>query len=434
MASTAHRKMNSTSSGMTWPIWQPLRPTLLLLCICLAAQLVLSSCSNSAHSAARATATPQVQLATTPRSLPLPALPLASAWGNVPITHLGTDMGDNRVFIFEIAATPDGQWLVGGVEPRDFIANTLRRLSYLALYNVRTRQVARIRALLQPQSQVLGVSIDDHWLAWSEATDQPTFFDWTMFLYNRDTGQVAELASAPRDATGHAAPGPNTPRVVSKGYVIWSQPLAPITQGNDASLKNAVVRLKDLATGQITTLATRAGQSTLAWPWAAWGQITSGTGRYITLKNMLTGQELRLQQQPVTVVLCGPSLAYDDTSGVYVNDDFSTNTGSGVVNPGVSIAAPRNVAEHLEFVTLNNRLVAWSQQIEQPPIWDRLLQRSVLLPTTNGRSDSWVGGRTLVWFEPEPQAQMTQDERNGLTPLETLNVIDTTTLPTAPRT
>lgn len=421
-----------TSRAGRRPIWPPHQSTLLLLCVCLAVQLALSSCSTTAPTTIKVTATPHVQLATTPWSLPLPALPLASAWGNIPITHLGTDMGDNRVFIFENAASPDGQWLVGVVEPRDFIANT-QRLSYLSLYNVRTRQVARIHALLQPQSQVLGVSIDDHWLAWSEATDQPSFFDWTMFLYNRDTGQITQLARAPHDATGHAAPGPNTPPVVSKGHVIWSQPLAPITQGDDASLKNVVVRLEDLATGQITTLATRAAMSTLAWPWAAWGQITSGTEGYITLKNMLTGQELRLQQQPATVVLCGPSLAYDDTSGVYVNDDVTTNAGSGVVNPGVSIAAPRNVAEHLEFVTLNNRLVAWSQQIEQPPVWDRLLQRPVLLPTTNGKSDSWVGGRTLVWFEPEPQSQVTQDERNGLTPLETLNVIDTTTLPTAPR-
>ena len=123
------------------------------------------------------------------------ALTLKEAWGNIPILSLPTDIGNNQALVFEQAATPDGQWLVGSIVPRDFEQNATQP-SYLALYNIHTRQIERIHALLAPKSQVLGASIDDHWIAWSEADDQPTFFDWTIFLYNRDSGQTRELALA----------------------------------------------------------------------------------------------------------------------------------------------------------------------------------------------------------------------------------------------
>jgi hypothetical protein len=57
----------------------------------------------------------------------------------------------------------------------------------------------------------------------------------------------------------------------------------------------------------------------------------------------------------------------------------------------------------------------------------------VILPVKNGQSESWVGGRTLVWSEPETKGQQDQDARTNLLPTPTLNVVDTTTLPSAPQ-
>jgi len=81
-------------------------------------------------------------------------------------------------------------------------------------------------------------------------------------------------------------------------------------------------------------------------------------------------------------------------------------------------------------VTLNDRLVAWAQE-SVTQVWDRTLRRLVILPVRNGQSDSWVGGRTLVWSEPEAKGQQKQDARNNLLPTPTLNVVDTTALPSA---
>lgn len=350
---------------------------------------------------------------------------MRSAWGAVPVAHLPTATGDNEAFDFQNAATPDGQWLVGTIVPRDFISNTTR-LSYLALYNVHSRQIMLLRALLHPQSQVLGASADAHWIAWSEADDQPSFFDWTMFALNRDTGRVIQLARAPRQ-NGQPAPGPSSPPVVDNGQVTWSQATAAVTPGDPTSLNKVVVRLEDLATGAVTTLATAGGQATLAWPWAAWAHSTGGGDGYVALKNLITGQELHLQQQPATFVLAGTSLAYDDSESVTLVDDITKN-----LNDGTIVASAANPGDHLEFVSLGDRLVAWNEQSTQPPVWDRAQHRLVILPVQNGMSDSWVGRRVLLWFEPEPAAQQARDERNGLIPTPTLNVVDTTVLPITP--
>lgn len=404
------------------PFRTPSRSFVLVFTVILLA-VMLTGCGSS--TAVKKTPTPTPTWPPIPTATPGP-LTLQQAWGNVPVFQLPTDMGNNQDFVVENAATPDGQWLVGVVSPRDFLTNTIR-LSYLALYNVRTKAIQRVRALLHPQSQVLGVSIDDHWIAWSEADDQPNFSDWTAFIYNRDTGQVRELAQA-FHVNGQATAGPNTPPVVSNNHVIWSEALAPIQQGNDASLQNAVVRIEDLTTGQVTTLATKAGESNLAWPWACWGQITTGGGGYVVFKNLVTGLQEQMQSQPATIALSGNSVAYDDTSSAYLIDDLS----KGVNTVQTVATAAVGQGEHIEFVSLNNRLVGWSQQSTQPPVWDRVQKRLVILPVMNGESDSWVGGRLLMWLEPEPAAQAAQDEQKGLDPTPTINVVDTSTLPTTP--
>jgi hypothetical protein len=120
-------------------------------------------------------------------------LNLATAWGAITIQRLPTAVDDKHVFVFENAATPDGGWLLGAIEPRNFINNSTE-LSVVALYNIATHQIQRIRLLLHPQSQIIGATVDDHWIVWSEAPDQPNFFDWTLFAYNRQTGAVRQLA------------------------------------------------------------------------------------------------------------------------------------------------------------------------------------------------------------------------------------------------
>jgi hypothetical protein len=397
-----------------WPSWSPSGIYALLLIL-----LLLTGCA-SASTTKQVAPTPTTTAVAT---IPAPLLPttLQKAWGNVTIHALPSGLPDNRVFVFLNAATPDGQWLIGANEPRDFIANTTR-LSYAVLYNIATQQMVTMHALLHPQSQILAASADDRWVVWSEADDQPDFFDWALFAYDRQSGQVRQLGQAALN-NGKPVQGPSPMPVVDHGKVIWGQPIGPVSPG---TLDNAVVRMDDLATGQVTTLATKAGNPYLAWPWVAWGQITTGSNGYVTLKNLETGQSEQLPAQPASLEIVGMSVAYDDTTSVFLINDIAQGTDHQQI-----LATAANVTDHLQFVSLNDRLVAWSQSTVTQ-VWDRALRRLVVLPVINGESDSWVGGRTLVWLEPEPKAQQDQDTRNGLTPTPTFKVIDTTTLPAAP--
>lgn len=331
------------------------------------------------------------------------------------------DAGRTHVFVFDNAATPDEQWLIGAIQPRDFINNTTK-LSYAVLYNVTSRQVVTMHALLHPQSQIFAASADGTWVVWSEADDQPNFFDWTMFAYNRHTRQVRQLAHAVREG-GQPVVGPAPYPVISAGHVIWGQPIGQVGPG---ALDNAVVRIEDLATGQVQTLAKRAGVPDLSWPWALWDQFTNDNntdGGVVTLKNLSTGQNETLPAQPGTIVLEGTSLARDDGVSVYLIDDFTKGTSTYT-----TLASASSLDDHLQYVTLNNRIVAWTSDAETQ-VYDRAMHRLVTLPVTRGVSTTWVGGQILLWGDPESQAQQDQDTKANLIPTSTLNIIDTSTLP-----
>jgi len=369
--------------------------------------LLLSGCAtNDVHPhptstsvAATATITP----IPTPNQTPLG---LHDAWGNVSIRSLPGTLAGNRQFILENAATPDGQWLVGVSQPADFVKNTTQP-SYLILYGVTTGQVVTMRQLLHQQSQVIGVSADDRWVVWSEAADQPNFFDWTLFAYDRQTHVVRQIAQAVRSENGPVH-GPVPYPVVDHGHVLWGQAIGEV--GSD-TLQNAVVMMEDLNTGEKTTLATKAGSPAIGWPWVAWDQQTTGSQGYVDLSNLVTGQHMTWSKQPATVAIAGTSIAYDDEYSIHIIDDFT----HAPINAQLITGATNG--DYAEFTSLNDRLIAWIST-SSSLVYDRVEHRLVELPPSSGVTPGvirWVMGRLLVWLD-----------------VSTLYVIDTRTLPTAP--
>jgi hypothetical protein len=386
---------------------------------------MLAGCSNSeAHSSvggqSKSAPNSVASGAATPTSpitawTPTPPVQLAQAWGNVNVVRLPLGYADNQQFVFEQAATPDGQWLVGEIEPVD-ILNNQTIVPQIALYNVATRQIRPIHQLLHPQSQIGTVATDGQWLVWSEAADQPSFFDWTMFAYDMQTGTVQMIAQAPM-ANGQPAPGPHSGPIVSNGYVAWSQPLAPVTQGDTASLKNIVVQLKNLSTGSVTTLATSAGEVAFSWPWVAWGQVVSATGGYVEIQNLVTKARQQLNAQPTSLALNGATLVYNTTfSDIVMIEDISKPlTGQTVFE--TSSPTPT----YIQFPSISTRLLAWNESSGSPVplVWDRVQHKTITLPTTSASQiyEAWTGGSLLVWDDTNP------------TPSGTLCMVNTSDLP-----
>jgi hypothetical protein len=345
----------------------------------------------------------------------------------VHITHLSGRLPGNLNFVFEYDATPDGQWIVGEVEPRDFADNNTF-LPYVALYNVGSHQVVRVHNLLNPHSQIGSVATDGTWIVWQEASHQPDFVDWVIEADNWRTGTFKRLAQAPTDANGVFYHGPQPQLAVDQGKALWSQTTGPIDPNDSSTSQNEEVRLADLNTGAITTLATSAFGAALSWPWAAWGVLTDANGNgFVQFKDMETGQTIRLNQTPDKLALSGTTAVYS----LYANEvDVIPDVSHSTVGRTIfQVTTPS-----LQSPVVSSRLVAWSYTDGPniPLVWDRQENVLVVLPTTYIQNYiAWTGGHLLAWLDsPETAAQQQQDGQNNLIPSLDMCIVDTNALPT----
>jgi hypothetical protein len=157
-------------------------------------------------------------------------------------------------------------------------------------------------------------------------------------------------------------------------------------------LSDIAVRECDLSSGSVRTLATSAGWPVISWPWTAWLVSTgNGTG-YVQVSNRQTGESRRIAATPPMLALDDATLAYPDAQSlsVWLLDDLATGTAPRMIARGT------DVTDHLEWVTLNARIVAWSQS-SATQVYDRAEQHLVTLPVTRGRSAVYVCGPLVVW-------------------------------------
>ncbi len=424
------------SSGRVerWASRLPLRVVALSLLVVLA---LVGCASTTAHQqpSGRQTFTTPTPIQPTPTQSitynnPAPTLTLAQAWGNVSIAQVPSLLPNGEIFQGGNNATPDGQWLIGEVEPRGEL-NNQSIYPQTALYNIHTLQLRVIRTLRSPQSRIDNISTDGRWLAWTDAVDPGSDYDWVMYLCDLQTGAIRTLATAAH-INGQAAVGPHAGPYISDGYAIWTEATAPVQQGNLNSLKNVLVQEESLFTGAITTLATSAFVQSFSWPWVAWGQYTSVGSGAVDLQNLVTQQHQQLNGEPAAFTLDGAAAALEDS------DDFQvqivSNIAQSVVPQTVFATDPTGNPE-LGYLSINDRLVAWEVNASDPTpvVWDRTQHVTVTLPTMNSPATfgAYVSGNALIWTYPAlSPAQEQAGEQQGLTPLSIYCIIDTSQLPT----
>ena len=309
------------------------------------------------------------------------------------------------------AGTPDGQWLIGSSGSQGFPSST--SAGDAVLYSVKDQTVRVMAGLGGPGTQMLSAAADERWVVWSEASDAPFFYAWRLMAFDRDSGHVREVAAAVRNASG-AVQGPYPAPSISHGQMVWGQAIAPVT-GTD-TIGNAVVKEADLASDTILTRATSAGMPVISWPWLAW-DVSTDAGGYVELENSVSGQAAKLEMTPPTFALDGDSAAYNDPNSqhVYLVENLNNAT------RGKLIAQAGSDAEHLEWITLNDRIVAWSHTT-LTEVYDRKLSEIVELPMHSGRSAVYVCGPLVVWGDTDPGRPT-----NGLA--TRLVMLDSTNLP-----
>ncbi len=345
-------------SGRRWRIWALIVP-LLSLAISADASGVMRSAAN-----------------------------LSAVASHAQIYRLRTLRLPGETLIFENAATPDGRYLLVGVQPRAF-PNTSAP-SAIALYDISSGTLTMLHPLLTPGSQIISATANDRWIAWSEASDENDFA-WTLFVADRRSGHVTQLAQAMRDASGQPYAGPAPQPCLLGDTLVWGQVIGPIAAPD---LHNAVVRAMHLPDGAITTLATSAGAPSCGDPWVGWEQSDTGAPG-VVVRNMQTGKQRLFTISASSLALTGASMAYidGDLQAVHLIDDLATDA------TPITIASGTN----LQFVSLSSRYVAWNAA-GPAQAWDRAARRLItpaLLPGTT-LSATWAGADLLVWFDADP--------------------------------
>jgi len=338
------------------------------------------------------------------------------AWGPVSIRRLPIPIGADRHFVFDNAGTSDGKYLIGISQPNAF-PNT-QDPSYAVLYDVANGALQQMAELVSPKSQILWAGADDRWVVWSEAPDQPYFYDWRLRSFDRRTGRVREIARA-TVAGGRPVQGPYPEPFVSHGILVWGQAVGDGL--GPGRMRNAVVREVDLSTDVATTVATSAGAPVISGPWVAWEVATGSLAGYVQLSNRETTQTIRIDQAPPTFVLDRSSAAFNDPEALSISliDDITSSVAPRVIARG------DDVADHLEWVTLNARVVAWAQS-NATRVYDRAEKRLVALPLVQGRSGVTICGPLIVW---EEIALGTSPYRGWS---DSILIVDSSTLPVRP--
>lgn len=376
------------------------------------------------------------QAAPQPSLLPAPveahtanAVASATAWGTqlqpqtVPVALEG-----DQVFV-PITVTPDGQALVGSAIARQFGTTPGR----LVVYEIKSRAVTEIRRLPTPMTQVIGAAVDQDWVVWSEAAQQPSFVDWMLYAYNRATRETKQVAAAPTDQSGKPVNSPYLLPRLDRGVVAWSEGIPGTADQFGIAIKTA-----NLASGAIETLSSSGLTPAISWPNVAWVEIQAeesvqapGARKgLVVVHNLETGQKTRLQtiDTPLFFNLYQDTIVWINVTGKQIVMTDLAETKQQV------IAHTDDLDETFQFPTLNDRLIAWIGY-KKAQVWDRQQQRLVTLEDGKGQITEFVNGQALAWSVPGSvsEEQRQADRRAGLRPNDgMLNVLNTSQLRVQP--
>jgi hypothetical protein len=347
---------------------------------------------------------------------PVPSISYTSAWGaQVPVDLISLEIGRDY-FLIPQSVTPDGRFLLATSNFYDRTGGPLVTPTKLVMIGVGDHQATEIRATSPGDTQLYEANADDNWIVWTEAPKEPGFYsDWIIYAYNRSDRSLKKIAKAPRNKDGLPALGSDGSASVERGMAVWSEAV-PDTGDSPAS----VVKLADLATGEVKTLGENGYIPTISWPNVAWLEVQgqqsqgqqSGDTR-ITVLNLETGAKkvLTKPQMPSGFAMRNGSIAWitQKSDRLILTDLDETFEQTIVTARGTEL---------LEAPYINDRLITWSGE-GRTQVWDRKLNALVTL-TTGVVTRHFVSARNLVWITPLGPGP--EDPKN-------IDVLDTTLLP-----
>ncbi|MFN8622837.1 MAG: hypothetical protein U0869_19035 [Chloroflexota bacterium] len=342
---------------------------------------------------------PPALISPLPEPIVPPSIPMAKAWGDVPIHSIHTDVSGARNLILTGAATPDGRWLVGALMPDAFEVEG--KVTWgpgeAVLVRVADGAIHPMARLTLPQSQMGFASADDRWVLWEEEELGPDAWGGRVRLHDRQTGVTRNLTREVTEAGGRLRGA----SLAGDGHLLFE--VEPASSPRNAQPVDSSVRVKDLRTGKVTILAEHAADPVGDWPWVAWVSTDreEGDPRQYTVRNVETGQEVHIDVDNGKPVLHHGSLVFSTMSDgiVCTIDDLTADTPARPI-----LADPDN---QFQWISMNRRAIGLTQSVRGETlgsgltqVYDRQLQAMVDLPMIAGFSDTSALGPLIVWSTP----------------------------------
>jgi hypothetical protein len=117
----------------------------------------------------------------------------------------------------------------------------------VASVSVATGALRPIQRFARPSADQADGAVAGNWLVWAETYSQASLDRFTMYSYDAATGRIRRLGQSIAGPGGVAWPSPWRAPAVDGGYAAWAQ--------GYAAGGLVEIRLADLATGKVTTIA-----------------------------------------------------------------------------------------------------------------------------------------------------------------------------------
>ncbi|MEX2157992.1 MAG: hypothetical protein WEB04_01165 [Dehalococcoidia bacterium] len=280
--------------------------------------------------------------------------------------------------------------------------------------------VTRVRAFDNPQEDQIQAAFDGRWLVWEESHSLTNWSDWDIRAWDSTSGEVFDIASAPR-VGGVPVAGPFVIPVVSQGKAAW-------VQANASG--RGEIHLYNLVTRQDRLLST----GTAVPPILFWGtklvwaeKDLPGGGGHLAMADAATGEPL-IVPEPLASLRSIATLAASEDLVAWSEDYFHLSVWRvGEAAPKGIFAAGRE--DGVDWLTIAGDIVAW-RGLHAPMAAD--LRTGSVAPLTDGNGFLYTSGRALVLVKPlGPIVKEGDEHHRSLTHFET-DVIDTTKLPPLP--
>jgi hypothetical protein len=380
--------------------------------------------ANSATRLATPISLMPTSIATALVSVPA-TLSMSAAWGEqvtAQVKHIPLTSGDNY-FLIPQSSTQDGKFLLAALNPPDVGEENPNQHASVVMIDIASGQATEIAQTPNSAVQPYGICGDENWIIWTQAAQEPGFFsNWILYAYNRNDRSTHEIARVAKDKDGLPALGSDGSAKIDHGRVVWVEAVP-----DSIGVQDNLVKMMDMQTGHVETLATNGYNLRISWPNVVWVEVQSFAllpgsptptsdeiKATVVVFDIETGAKKTLTkpEKPSYIYLYKDSL-------VWISADHNRLLLTDLNETFEQTIAVVRGGDYFQEPFMNDRLITWGNQMGEAIVWDRKQNRLITVASKDA-TQFFVTARNLVWVAPNSNSSGAPSE---------ISVLDTTQIP-----